>query len=193
MIEFFQNIFNWFVENKDEIVLFFTSSNFIAFISAIVLFVKQIKTNKKGNLLSGQLKTSLDGSTKVVSDVVDMKEITDNTNAEVKKLEDDLSSFKSDVFDTMDTLLTKLNAVVEVQSIVYSTLKDESMRKNINSILIDAKYAETATRAALTAEIEELKQKVSTKMEDVKEVVDAAATKVKKVVSSPKKSVVPRY
>lgn len=193
MIEFFQNIFNWFVENKDEIVLFFTSSNFIAFISAIVLFVKQIKTNKKGNLLSGQLKTSLDGSTKVVSDVVAMKEITDNTNAEVKKLEDDLSSFKSDVFDTMDTLLTKLNAVVEVQSIVYSTLKDESMRKNINSILIDAKYAETATRAALTAEIEELKQKVSTKMEDVKEVVDAAATKVKKVVSSPKKSVVPRY
>lgn len=193
MIEFFQNIFNWFVENKDEIVLFFTSSNFIAFISAIVLFVKQIKTNKKGNLLSGQLKTSLDGSTKVVNDVVAMKEITDNTNAEVKKLEDDLSSFKSDVFDTMDTLLTKLNAVVEVQSIVYSTLKDESMRKNINSILIDAKYAETATRAALTAEIEELKQKVSTKMEDVKEVVDAAATKVKKVVSSPKKSVVPRY
>ena len=193
MIEFFQNIFNWFVENKDEIVLFFTSSNFIAFISAIVLFVKQIKTNKKGNLLSGQLKTSLDGSTKVVSDVVAMKEISDNTNAEVKKLEDDLSSFKSDVFDTMDTLLTKLNAVVEVQSIVYSTLKDESMRKNINSILIDAKYAETATRAALTAEIEELKQKVSTKMEDVKEVVDAAATKVKKVVSSPKKSVVPRY
>lgn len=193
MTEFFQNIFQWFVENKDEIVLFFTSGNFIAFISAIVLFVKQIKTNKQGNLLSGQLKTSLDSSTKVVGDVVAMKETGDNTNAEVKKLEDDLAAFKSEVFDTMDTLLAKLNAVVEVQSIVYSTLKDESMRKNINGILMDAKYAETATRAALTAEIEELKQKVSTKMEDVKEVVDAAATKVKKVVSSPKKSAVPRY
>ena len=46
MVEFFRNIGTWLVEHKDGIVVFFTSSNFIAFISTIVLIVKQIAATK---------------------------------------------------------------------------------------------------------------------------------------------------
>lgn len=191
MVEFFQNIFNWFVENKDEIVLFFTSSNFVAFISAIVLFIRQIKANKAGTAVNKELNQSLSGVATVGADIVTLKETNDNTNTEVKKLENDLDRFNADITDTLDTMMAKLNAVIEVQSIVYSTLKDETIRQNVNSILTDAKYAETATRAALESEIEELKQKVNTKMEAVKEVVEVAAEKVHKVVSTKNKT--PRY
>lgn len=188
MVEFFQNIFNWFVENKDEIVLFFTSSNFVAFISAIVLFIRQIKANKAGTAVNKELNQSLSGVATVGADIVTLKETNDNTNTEVKKLENDLDKFNADITDTLDTVMAKLNAVIEVQSIVYSTLKDETIRQNVNGILTDAKYAETATRAALESEIEELKQKVNTKMEAVKEVVEVAAEKVHKVVSTKNKA-----
>lgn len=188
MVEFFQNIFNWFVENKDEIVLFFTSSNFVAFISAIVLFIRQIKANKAGTAVNKELNQSLSGVATVGADIVTLKETNDNTNTEVKKLENDLDRFNADITDTLDTVMAKLNAVIEVQSIVYSTLKDETIRQNVNGILTDAKYAEIATRAALESEIEELKQKVNTKMEAVKEVVEVAAEKVHKVVSTKNKA-----
>lgn len=188
MVEFFQNIFNWFVENKEEIVLFFTSSNFVAFISAIVLFIRQIKANKAGTAVNKELNQSLLGVATVGADIVTLKETNDNTNTEVKKLENDLDRFNADITDTLDTVMAKLNAVIEVQSIVYSTLKDETIRQNVNGILTDAKYAETATRAALESEIEELKQKVNTKMEAVKEVVEVAAEKVHKVVSTKNKA-----
>ena len=46
MVEFFRNIGTWLIEHKDGIVVFFTSSNFIAFISTIILIVKQIAATK---------------------------------------------------------------------------------------------------------------------------------------------------
>ena len=85
-----------------------------------------------------------------------------------------------------------MNAVLEVQSVVYSTIKDETIRKNVSGILMDAKYSETATRASLEAEVENLRKKVNEKIEVIKDVVEDTAVKVKKVTANNKSSV-PRY
>ena len=39
-MEWFESIGQWFVDNKDAIVMFVTSSNFVGFIANIVLLIK---------------------------------------------------------------------------------------------------------------------------------------------------------
>ena len=192
MVEFFQNIWNWFVLNKDEIVLFFTSSNFVAFMTTIVMLVKQLKANKNSNETNKGLKTSLDNAVSIAADVVSIRDNSATTNDQLVTVQNDLESFKKETCDALDVIVQKMNAVLEVQSIVYSTIKDETIRKNVSGILMDAKYTETATRASLEAEVESLRKKVSEKIEVIKDVVEDAAVKVKKVTTNNKSSV-PRY
>lgn len=193
MVEFFRNIWNWFVLNKDEIVLFFTSSNFVAFITTIVMLVKQLKANKSSNETNKGLKTSLDNATSIAGDVVSIKDNVNSTNDILSTVKNDTESFKKEAFDLLDVIVQKMNSVLEVQSIVYSTIKDETIRKNVSGILMDAKYIETSTRASLEAEIESLKSKLNEKIEVIKDVVEDTAVKVKKVTSNNNKSSVPRY
>lgn len=192
MVEFFQSIGNWFLQNKDEIVLFFTSGSFITFLTTVVMFIKQLKVNKKNNATNEGLKASLDGAVSIANDVVSIRDNSKATNDQLTTVQNDLEAFKKETYDAFDVIVQKMNSVLEVQSLVYSTIKDETIRKNINGILMDAKYAETATRASLEAEIEALKKKVSEKIEVIKETVEDATVKVKKTVSNNKSSV-PRY
>ena len=192
MVEIFQNIWNWFVLNKDEIVLFFTSSNFEAFITTIVMLVKQLKSNKRNNETNKGLKTSLDNAVSIAADVVSIRDNSSATNDQLVTVQNDLESFKKETYDALDVIVQKMNAVLEVQSIVYSTIKDETIRKNVSGILMDAKYTETATRASLEAEVESLRKKVNEKIEVIKDVVEDTAVKVKKVTANNKSSV-PRY
>lgn len=189
MVEFFQNIWNWFVLNKDEIVLFFTSSNFVAFMTTIVMLVKQLKANKSNNETNKGLKTSLDNAASIAADVVSIRDNSFATNDQLVTVQNDLESFKKETYDALDVIVQKMNAVLEVQSIVYSTIKDETIRKNVSGILMDAKYTETATRASLEAEVESLRKKVNEKIEVIKDVVEDAAVKVKKVTANNKSSV----
>lgn len=192
MVEFFQNIWNWFVLNKDEIVLFFTSSNFVAFMTTIVMLVKQLKANKSNNETNKGLKTSLDNAVSIAADVVSIRDNSSAANDQLVTVQNDFESFKKETYDALDVIVQKMNAVLEVQSIVYSTIKDETIRKNVSGILMDAKYTETATRASLEAEVESLRKKVNEKIEVIKDVVEDAAVKVKKVTANNKSSV-PRY
>lgn len=192
MVEFFQNIWNWFVLNKDEIVLFFTSSNFVAFMTTIVMLVKQLRANKVNNETNNGLKASLDNAISIASDVVSIRDNSAATNDQLLTVQTDLDAFKKETYDALDVLVQKMNAVLEVQSLVYSTIKDETIRKNVNGILMDAKYAETATRASLEAEVESLRKKVNEKIEVIKDVVEDTAVKVRKVTNNNKSSV-PRY
>ena len=192
MVEFFHNIWNWFVLNKDEIVLFFTSSNFVAFMTTIVMLVKQLKANKSNNETNKVLKTSLDNAVSIAADVVGIRDNISATNDGFATVKNDLESFKKETYAALDVIVQKMNAVLEVQSVVYSTIKDETIRKNVSGILMDAKYSETATRASLEAEVENLRKKVNEKIEVIKDVVEDTAVKVKKVTASNKSSV-PRY
>ena len=192
MVEFFHNIWNWFVLNKDEIVLFFTSSNFVAFMTTIVMLVKQFKANKSNNETNKVIKTSLDNAVSIAADVVSIRDNISATNDGFATVKNDLESFKKETYAALDVIVQKMNAVLEVQSVVYSTIKDETIRKNVSGILMDAKYSETATRASLEAEVENLRKKVNEKIEVIKDAVEDTAVKVKKVTASNKSSV-PRY
>lgn len=192
MVEFFENIFNWFVTNKDEVVLFFTSSSFAAFISNIVLMVKQIKATKNSNKTVNGLSDALNSANELALNVTNVSDFSSKSVSNTEELKVKVNDLEKKFVDSLDILQQKLDAMIEVQRIVYSNLKDDSVRKNVSNILTTAKLAETAARAQLEKEIEELRKSVANKANDLTTAVENAASKVKKVVSV-KKSNVSRY
>ena len=134
----------------------------------------------------------MDNAISIASDVVSIRDNSTATNDQLLTVQTDLDAFKKETYDALDVLVQKMNAVLEVQSLVYSTIKDETIRKNVSGILMDAKYTETSTRASLEAEVESLRKKVNEKIEVIKDVVEDTAVKVRKVTNNNKSSV-PRY
>lgn len=181
-------IWQWLVEKKDDIVLFVTSSSFIGFVTSVILIVKQLKANKKNTEVNNELKASLAEVNSLATNVKAIAEVRET----VEKVKSDVEKVKQSAADTMDLLTQKVNAMLEVQSLVYSTVKDERIRNNIAGIIADAKYADTMARAALEKEIENLKTALESKVEVIKTAVNDTTAKVKKVVSE-NKTVIPRY
>ena len=189
MVEFFNNIFNWFVINKDEIVLFFTSANFISFLTAIVCFVKQIRAQKQSNInsnnLFGTLNECIEQSKKtenIAETVTTICNVLDTVKTSCKELSDSFTN-------KIDVLEQKLNAVLDVQSIVYNnSIRDDVVRKNVSNILLTAKLCDESTKAELEEEIAKLKETIAKETENVNKTVEVVEDKVKKV-TVPKKSV----
>lgn len=184
MVEFLQSIIDWVVINKDEILLFFTSGQFAALITSLVVLVKQLKANSGINSTNKELKVSLDEANAKITDMLVVKESSNNASKDVAKMKAEVAEFKTEVEDSFDTILKKMNAILEVQSLVYSTVKDEHLRTMIASILTDAKFIETATRAELESQIEALKEQIKEKVAVIQDTVDDATTKVKKMATT---------
>ena len=178
----------WLLAKKDEIILFVTSSTFVGFVTSIFMILKQKKANKKNSEINAQLKSSLEEVNMLASDVKAIKEV----NQVVTRIKTDVEGVKQNVTETLDLLTQKINAMLEVQSLVYSTVKDEKIRNNIAGIIADAKYADATARAALEKEIDNLKTALNSKVEVIKNAVNDTTAKVKKVVSE-NKTVIPRY
>ena len=54
--------------------------------------------------------------------------------------------------------MTKVNAILDVQSLVYQTIKDENTRVAVNNMLTNAKYAVTEQLAQFIKELNSLKE-----------------------------------
>lgn len=154
MIEWFQSIGNWVVTNKDAIV---TTLSAIA-TSGVGVNLWQFFKNRK----------IVTENTKNASELVAALKENELLKPAVAKVEEMLSTVKEkqvalekkviDSINGIDTLVTKVNAILDVQSLVYQTIKDESTRIAVNNILTNAKYAVTEQRAQLIKELNTLKE-----------------------------------
>lgn len=154
MIEWLQSIGNWFVTNKDGIV---TALSAVA-TSGVGVNLWQFFKNRK----------IVTENTKNASELVAALKENELLKPAVAKVEEVLSTVKEkqvvlekkviDSINGIDTLVTKVNAILDVQSLVYQTIKDESTRIAVNNILTNAKYAVTEQRAQLIKELNALKE-----------------------------------
>mgnify|MGYP003571249842 CR=1 FL=1 len=193
MVEFFQNIGHWFVENKDEIVLFFTSTNFISFVSAIVLIVKQIRTTKTGTSTIRGLSETLNKTNELAEKVADVSNVSEKSLNTSIELDAKVERMEKVLDESIDVIRQKVNAMLEVQSIIYSSVKDETARKNVSNILASAKLTETASVAELQKQIEDLKSTLAEKMTETSNAVQEASEKVNDVIATHKKQTTLRY
>ena len=188
MVEFFQNIFKWFVIYKDTILLILAAIGFVSLIVLIVFVVKQLRATKLGNTIISNLSEPLSFVDKLVGDV---KTVSNSSNLSLSNL----NTLETKMDDSLDAIDAKLNAILDVQSIVYSGIKDETARKNVANLLTSARLVATSTKTELLKQLEELKSTVAKIHESettVAEVVNETVDKVKKVTTS-KKSNVSRY
>lgn len=174
-MEWFTNIGQWFVDNREAIIAFFSSGTFVTALITIINTFRQYKAIKNNTDVSGTLNVSLEKTNKLNNSVVKLTQ----ENESLKQVLNILLK-KSESTDL------KLNAILEVQSIVYSSLKDEQAREVVNNILVNAMYSGIDDKAKLLEEIKMLKENLA-KLE--KEHIEAATKatgdtieKVKKVV-----------
>ena len=93
-----------------------------------------------------------------------------------------LENQMNDLQNSMDILLTKVDAMIEVQSVVYTTIKDDKTRATVNNLLTNAKYAVTEQRKKLIDELEALRQQIKTQAEAQKQLVEHAVNKAQSIV-----------
>lgn len=191
MVEFFQNVGKWFVDNKDSILLVLTSTNFATFISLIVLVVKQIFATKRSTVKVEGVTETLHKTNELAENVTDVSKSTKITEDNVKNLQKELEQVNAKLNESLLFMQQKLDAMIDVQSIVYSTIRDDTIRQNVANTLNSAKFYAGKTKADMEKEIERLKQvieeTVSTAHKSIEEVKEKS--KVKSTTKSAKSDI----
>lgn len=173
-----ENIGKWFVENKETILAVLTaiqSSGLIGFIAWAVKSTKQVKLNTKTTETLNKSITCVDG---LNGEVAEMKGVNKTLIEKCEYLENQMN----DLQNSMDILLTKVDAMIEVQSVVYTTIKDDKTRATVNNLLTNAKYAVTEQRKKLIEELEALRQQIKAQADAQKQLVEHAVNKAQSIV-----------
>ena len=179
MSEFFYNIGVWFAENRDNILTFVTSTNFVALLGLTFTILKDCKSRKNNtasvNNFSETLKaqnTSADMMNSLASDSVEV-------NAKMSEVMSRLAYVKT----MQEEFNQKVDTLLEVFTIVYSTIKDDKIRNSVNTLLISAKHYGAQTKAELENEIKRLKQDLDKYMTMAKDKADEAVSKATSVIT----------
>lgn len=154
MIEWLQSIGNWFATNKDPIVATLSAVATSGVGVNLWQFFKNRKIVTENTKNAGELIAALKENELLKPAVAKVEEALST----VKEKQTALEKKVIDSINGIDTLVTKVNAILDVQSLVYQTIKDESTRVAVNNILTNAKYAVTEQRAQLIKELNALKE-----------------------------------
>ena len=185
MTEFFQNIYAWLSANSNKIVAFLTSANFIAMLSLVVNTVRTIKTNKGVAITSTDLKNELTESSKNRTIIASIKGVSETIKDVTEATKTAIDETKALLDKELLTVTNKVNAMLEVQSLVYSTIRDDSLRQTVSNLLNTARYSDANTKEQLQSEIDSLKKALNDKMEEVNQTMSDAIDKVQTVVATP--------
>lgn len=184
MIEFFKSIYQWLAENKDEIVV--TLTTFATSGTAINLW--QWFKNRATITSNTESNNSLVETVKnVVAENSNLTNIIDKAKEAVKTVQEKVELLENKIIDTVngvDTVITKVNAMLDVQSLVYQTIRDDSTRTAVQNILTNAKYAATEQRAKLIEQLNELKANVAEQAKQSQAQVEAAVNSAVSLVEA---------
>ena len=173
-----ENIGKWFVENKETILAVLTaiqSSGLVGFIAWAVKSTKQVKLKTKTTETRNKSITCVDS---LNGEVTEMQDVNKTLIEKCEYLENQMN----DLENSMDILITKIDAIIEVQSVVYTTIKDDKTRATVNNLLTNAKYAVTEQRKKLIDELEALRQQIKAQAEAQKQLVEHAVNKAQSIV-----------
>ena len=180
MIEWLQSVGNWFVANKDPIIAGLTTLATSGVGVNLWQFFKNRKIVTENTSNAKQLTEALKQN-ELLKPAVELVE------EKLNVLNEKQLSFGGKVLDVLngvDTLMTKVNAILDVQSLVYQTIKDEATRTAVNNILTNAKYAVTAQRAELIKELNALKEETAKQNAENNARVEEAVAKAVNIVEA---------
>lgn len=180
MIEWFQSIGQWFVDYSKEIMTVVTSGNIIGFIANTAMIVKTMVGLKDNTKTSKDLKTALAENQALRAEV----EMLRKGQSELLDAVNELKGLIVSNNENQSLLMTKMNATLDVQSVVYSTLKDSKSRSTVQNILTNAKLVENDKQTKLVEELEELRKKVAESQRVIVETVEKGVEKAEAIVEN---------
>ena len=195
MMEFLTSCYQWVAENYEKIMMVLQSTQFASLVAGALFLWKTIVSTKQNTASSKKLDETVSKNNKMSENVVHIKNENEKLKAQNEALKSTVQNFETKFDEFVDkingrleseqaVLTKKLNAVIDVQSIVYSTIRDDNTRTAINSILTNAKFDETAdeTRQKLMQEVTDLKTKLAEEMEKVKTMTEEASIKLEEII-----------
>lgn len=195
MIEFLTSCYQWLAENYNKIMMVLQSTQFASLVAGAIFLWKTIVSIRQNTISSKKLNETIFKNNQMSDDVIyikneneSLKKQNDTLKLTVEKFESKFDEFTGAVNVKLEneqsTLMKKLNAIIDVQSIVYATIRDDNTRTTINSILTNAKFDETAdeTRQKLMQEVADLKVKLAEEMNKVKTMTEEASTKLEEII-----------
>jgi hypothetical protein len=170
-------VWRYVLEHSTAFITFITSSGFLSAFISVILTVKTRKSAKENTAATRELKALMEQN-KALADIVRALEKGHNVLRE--KVEETL--------EAADGILTKTNAVLEVEYIKNGATSNAKTRTDVNNVINNAKYSETATRASLIAKLEEMESNAA----KLQETVNKTANEVKKTLTAEDKPAVMR-
>lgn len=181
VVAMWQSLWTFLGENKDSILAVMSTLDLGAITVGVIALVKNIfaarantaatNTLRKSN---EELRSAIGILTNISEDVICCK----NGIAEI------LATIGTDdvvIVNKCDDIKNKLNSIVEAQTLVYSTIKDENMRRAVQGHLVAAKYSEPNIQEKIDKEMEEMRRKLSQVMEEIDNIGVTAANAIKNV------------
>lgn len=188
-----ENIKTFFVDNAQAILAWLTPTNIAATITAVVMIIRNYRATKKNTQASTGLigtidkVTNLSDTVKANSDVVSCQvETIRELSAKYDFIVCKIADVERNLTDKFDIIDQRLEAMLNVQSMVYSTIQNNDLRMNIQNTIANAKLAADGTRTELKKQIETLKKEVNTIVENVNEKVEATTGAIIEAVDNKK-------
>lgn len=189
------NIVKFVSDNASVINAWLTPANVLAVIGAIVAIIKNRRTVKKNTDTTTDLNASIvriNNIDKAVSESIKSDIATREHLDLVKSNQDSISQkfidMQQEMQDKFDELEDKITAILDVQSLVYSTVQDNELRGNIQNVIAGAKFTSDKTRSALKEKIENMKAEVLAQTQAVAEVVNEKSDTIKTTIDNKKKT-----
>lgn len=186
MIEWFENIWAWIMSNKDNIVTIVSGIDFTATAAVVFALIKTVQSFRKNTASNNGVSTALrdvkfanESVNSLKGDVSDVKTELLNNNKVVEVYNKELSDIKETFKDFVITTESKFNALMEVQSLVYSTIKDDTIRKSVQNVINNAKHNASNAKTELVSDISKLKSEMQSKIEEFSSLIDKSQTKLK--------------
>ena len=190
MIEFVKlfaiSIWQWFVNNKDAITAFFMSGQALSFVAAIVMLIKNLRGTKANTASAEVLIKSLNSNNEMKESVTKLSENFESLKSENDALRNELKETEEKLLKVNNETINKLNSIIEVQSIVYSTIRDDGVRQTVNTILNNARYSEENFKESLEKQIEEFRNTYNSELQKVNELMTKSIDDVKNNLNAAK-------
>lgn len=185
MTEWFNNIWEWILINKDNVLACINSTDFVATMATVIALFKTIRTTKANTLSIDDVNMTFKKQQDMSTDLEGVKADVNEIKLQVIEIGKSVNTCMEKIIHTENTvrqlddeLLAKANAMLEVQSIVYSTIKDDNIRTGVNSILVAAKHSDAKSKAKLQSELDALRNELKAKNAELAETVSKMVEKV---------------
>jgi uncharacterized membrane-anchored protein YhcB (DUF1043 family) len=170
--------------NKDGIVAFVTSADFIAGVGVVIALIKNIISCKANTESNDQLKKSNDEVKQVLNTVNETLTAVLACQVALADLTSKVTVDDKEIFNKCEDLKSKLNSIIEAQMLVYSTIHDENIRTAVQGHLIAAKFSEPNVQEKLNAEMENMRVELDTVLRQIGDIGKNTAEAVRTISTS---------